>query len=96
MWGYIVLWLRGEGGPTDVTDDPDESRLWNLWSWKFFGSALRYPPGLLYPSFHPPTRADWASMGGCVVGVGVGLDFWMRTVGLCDCDVADCIKDRKM
>ena len=32
-------------------------------------------------------------MGGCVDGgVGVGLDFCMRTVGLCDCDVTDCIK----
>jgi hypothetical protein len=31
-------------------------------------------------------------MGGCNVGVGVGLDFCMRTVGLCSCELVDCIK----
>ena len=44
MRGYICAWSSGDGGPVELTEEPDEPRLWYRASWKFFGSADKYPP----------------------------------------------------
>ena len=69
----MFAWSSGDLGPVDAIDEPDDARLWNLGSWKFRGSALRYAPPISDQT--PPAKGFCCAIMNCEVeGSGVGLD----------------------